>query len=146
MNHTKQDNMRKTVIGAPLLLTLVFCFSFLMFHPGTSGVARSSSESSESPKKSSETQASANKLSPLPAAHTDLQPLDHATPSGSPEVSYTASPQNTNIANPQSSALQRTGSNSAGMTGYVSGGSGSPSNNLNSSLLQTTLHNLLKLY
>ncbi len=86
MDHTtlhmgQKDEVRRIIIGAPLLLVAVFCFGFFMIHPAGSSEVHSTSSSSSSSsetthKKTPATSTSSlNELAPLPMAKTDLSSL-----------------------------------------------------------------------
>lgn len=148
MTHQKQDNIRKTMIGAPLLLTLVFCFGLFLIHPTNIGVTRSTAIKSQTRKKKPTSSTEVKQLAPMTPSHTSLQPLDQAKPSGSSGVTATTSPQSSvsKAVNPQSSANQRSGNTYSNVTNPTSTGGGASKDQLNiGGLIPTTLNNLLKL-
>lgn len=136
MDHTtlhmgQKDEVRRIIIGAPLLLVAVFCFGFFMIHPAGSGEVHSSSSSSAaaSHKKTPATSTSSlNELTPLPMAKTTLSTL----PQASPADGSTASPQSAN-----GSSTVNAGAKAGTFTGHVGSGQ---SHDDDGGVLQTVLN------
>gem|GEM_PF-6147937 len=113
--HNKPTETRQThsvLIGTPLVLVLVFAFSFVLMHPAKSGgeTAAASRPTSNAHKTPGLT---ATTLAPLPLAQTTLPTLTPAPASGdngsgdnSADSTATASPQATGSSSASSPKVQ----------------------------------------
>lgn len=145
MTHEKQDNVRKTVIGGPLLITLVFCFGFFLVNQSAGGVARSNSVTTAARKKKPTSSATVEQLPSLsPAAN--LQPLGQAQPNGA-GTTYATPLQSSgsDAANLQSSASQHANSISSGNHSVPGSGVAPQGQSGGNGPLHTTVNDVLKL-
>ncbi|HVI60568.1 MAG TPA: hypothetical protein VM535_00230, partial [Candidatus Saccharimonadales bacterium] len=80
------------LVGAPLILVLIFCFSFVLLHPvQPSGVRSSSSQTTDA----APAAPSADDLPIIPAAEASAQAqtLAPTSPAGEPSAIQTGTPQ-----------------------------------------------------